>query len=168
MIEKEPSRESVSEELDRIYREDQDDRASIDALKPEERYNALQEVVKKDNLRSDRVREIVWNKELKDGADFLHSAMIFQHSGKIEDYAFAHLLALRASEMGYQPQEKEVDPLWLAAAAKDRWLVSIGQLQDYGTQYVGNKETGEMTRRPVNPNITDEERRKWHAKPLGE
>ena len=39
--------------------------------------------------------------------------MIFQHSGKIEDYALAHLLALRASEMGYQSQEKEVDPFGL-------------------------------------------------------
>jgi hypothetical protein len=168
MSEKEPSAESHSEELKNIYSEDQKERAAIDDLKPEERYDALQKVVKNDVVRIERVREIVLNRELKEPADFLHAAMVFQHSGKIEDYALAHLLALRAGEMGYQQQEKEVDPLWLAAAAKDRWLVSIGQLQDYGTQYVGNKETGEMTRRPVNPNITDEERKKWHVKPLGE
>lgn len=168
MSEKEPSVELHTKELKSIYDEDQKERLAIDDLKPTERYEALQEMIKNDAARIERVREIVLDGELKEPADFLHAAMIFQHSGKIEDYALAHLLALRASEMGYQSQEKEVDPLWLAAAAKDRWLVNIGQLQDYGTQYVGNKETGEMTRRPVNPNITDEERKKWHVKPLRE
>ncbi len=92
--------------------------------------------------------------------------MIFQHGSEVSDYALAHLLALRASEMGYVHTEKEADPLWLAAAAKDRLLVTLGQPQDFGTQYTRDIQTGKSVRYAINPAIADEERKKWHVPPL--
>ena len=166
MQEKEFHPESISIELKSIYEEDQVNRGKIDTSQPEEIWRPIFEaMMDHDEIRLARVREMILNKELRTGADFYHAAMIFQHSPDIADYALAHLLALKSSEMGYECEDGK-SPLWLAAAAKDRWLVRIGQLQDFGTQYTWDKETNQNKQYPVNPAITDEERKRWHVPPL--
>ena len=163
--------EAISNELKKLYKEDQIERLNIDFSQPQEALQRVtQEMMEHDKVRLARVHELINRKELKTGQDFLCAAMICQHSPRVEDYALAHLLALKASEMEYVPQEGEPQPLWLAAAAKDRWLVSIGQPQDFGTQYTRTPTTspGQSERHPVNPNITDETRKQWHVPPLNE
>ena len=61
MSEKEPSVELHTKELKSIYDEDQKERLAIDDLKPTERYEALQEMIKNDAARIERVREIILN-----------------------------------------------------------------------------------------------------------
>ncbi|MBL8820373.1 MAG: hypothetical protein JNL58_30395 [Planctomyces sp.] len=58
-----------------------------------------------------------------------HAAMILQHGDSPEDYKAAYYLALAADEDGMS----EARSLW--RAAYDRWQVSIGQPQKYGTQF---------------------------------
>ncbi len=61
-------------------------------------------------------------------------AMIFHHRDNAEDYYVAYELAKTAVENG------EHDVRWLQAAAEDRYLLSIGKRQKWGTQF--RKENG--------------------------
>src|SRR3954452_1437676 len=64
----------------------------------------------------------------------------------------------------------ELDPdypgvRWLAAAAKDRYLMWSGKPQLYGTQFKKDKD-GPWYLWQVDPTVTDEERAKWDVPPL--
>ena len=54
----------------------------------------------------------------------------------------------------------------MAAATKDRFLMSSGKPQLYGTQF--RKIDGVWKLHEVDPNVTDEERAKWNVPPLTE
>ena len=98
-----------------------------------------------------------------------YAALILQHtpsfeliSVSAENYLIAHFLAKSAAESGYRPARS------LAAVAIDRYLVSQGQPQKYGTQFTLNPETRYMEFSPVDPETTDEERREWGIPPISE
>jgi hypothetical protein len=54
--------------------------------------------------------------------------MILQHGDRPRDYELAHFLALASLESGYKDAE------FLAKATYDRWQISLGKTQKYGTQ----------------------------------
>lgn len=56
-------------------------------------------------------------------------AYLLHHSDKPDDYKLAHEYASKAVAMGSRVTK------WLFAATLDRWLVSQGKKQKYGTQY---------------------------------
>jgi len=62
--------------------------------------------------------------------DVFHLAFLFQHGQIPEDYNKANILALDAENRGVE------DAKWLSAAAEDRYLVSLGKSQKWGTQFV--------------------------------
>ena len=113
----------------------------------------------------DRRRRAVAQILLRGGAtvsdDFYHAAMVFQHGRTPEDFQRAHELAVRAVELDSSNDRAR----WLAAAAKDRALVSRRLPQLYGTQY-RHLPDGTMNLYPVDPTIGDDERRKWNVMPL--
>ncbi len=144
-------------ELQRLFKEDQADRSP-----PPSTPEAWKAVSARDDQRRARVRELVAEGALKNGADFLAAAFIFQHGGTLEDYAMARRLGAEAARRGHP------GGLWIAAAAWDRWLVSAGRPQRFGTQYQIDPRTKQARLSPVDPAVTDEERARWGFPPLAE
>jgi len=116
------SADKDNQELARLYQEDQSDRA------PEENID-WQVVGPRDKTREARVKALCNADMLNTGADYYHAAMVLQHAGAPEDYLLAHELCVVAIAKGNQ------DAKWLAAATEDRFLMSIGRPQRFGTQY---------------------------------
>ena len=103
--------------------------------------------------------------EVKDGRAVLSGerlwklAMLFQHSQDSKDYLAAMEIATLSAEAGSE------SGVWLSAAAEDRYLLSIGEKQKWGTQFT--KESGEWSLLPVQTDeesgITDEVRATRHV-----
>ncbi len=145
-----------NKELAEIYAQDQGDRhgghGQIDWSK----------VAPRDAKRRARVDEILKDGGAKTSLDHYHAAMVFQHGGKTDDYQRAHELAVKAVELDSTHSEAK----WLAAATKDRLLMSSGKPQLYGTQFRKVGEVWELYE--VDPTVTDKERAKWGVPPLAE
>jgi TonB family protein len=131
--------------LRELYEQDQADRRGTATLSPD--------VDRRDAERRRAVRFLLDAAQVRTAADHYHAAMIFQHGSDSTDHRLAHELAARAEAMGSEPAR------WLAAASLDRWLLSTGQPQRYGTQFV---EAGGRTYLAVIDTlaVTDAERRR--------
>jgi hypothetical protein len=140
-------------ELARLYEEDQQDRSGG---------SGQDGMGTRDADRKKRVLEIVEQGALKESADYFHAAMVLQHGDSPEDYKRAHELCLKAVDL----DSGNEDARWLAAASLDRYLMSQGKPQLYGTQT--RKVDGKWVLWNVDPSITDEERAKWKVPPLAE
>ncbi|KKU48924.1 hypothetical protein A3H10_04685 [Candidatus Uhrbacteria bacterium RIFCSPLOWO2_12_FULL_46_10] len=150
-------------ELKRMYLQDQEARRRLSTIAdPTKRMVSMLEVSLDDIGRLLTVLELIGKQEIIFGQDHLCAAVILHHSGVPALCQMAHEFALKAVAMDYRPETDEFDLKWLAAAALDRMLVQTGRPQSFGTQY--NPETDE--RYPVDPNITDENRRQWNVRPL--
>jgi len=75
------------------------------------------------------VKEMLARDQIHTQADYLHAALILQHSKLSADYLVAHTLAVLCAA------EHDKTCLWLSAATLDRYLQSVDQAQIYGTQY---------------------------------
>jgi hypothetical protein len=153
---------ATDEELAQMFADDQESRTAGSSPDPAA-----------DDRRRFRVLELIGEGRVTTPEAKYHAAMILQHTPRIwigellssqasENYLLAHYLAKSAAEAGHEPAR------WLAAAAYDRYLVSIGQPQKYGTQFSLNRETGRMEFDPVDPGTTDEERARWNVPPIAE
>lgn len=142
---------AVNEELRELYEADQADRLAE---------TMPADMVERDRARLRRVADLLDAGAAESGEDFYHAAMVFQHGNGPEDFQRARELALRAAEMGHRPGR------WLAAAALDRWLMTRGEPQKYGTQYRASGDRYELYR--VDPATTDEERAEWDVPTLAE
>jgi hypothetical protein len=102
-----------------------------------------------DDERRARVHELLHAGKIQSGQDFWFAAMVFQHGRDPEDYLLAHILASAAVAKGNR------NGLWLAAASLDRYLLSVGKKQIYGTQF--NLEKGTTwTQRDYDKNLLDD------------
>lgn len=99
----------------------------------------------RDDARLALVRGLVATAQLCTPADHRRAAMILHHGPTLADSARAIELAEVAVHQG------DDGARWLAAAARDRWLVRQGRPQHFGTQI------GE----PTHGAVTAEERRIW-------
>jgi len=145
---------SLNRELYRLYQADQADRTDDQKDWPG--------VARRDAERRKRVKEIVASNGARVSDDYFHAAMIFQHGDDVADYQTAHDLALKAAALvPTHPKAR-----WLAAAAKDRELMKLGQPQKYGTQF--RIENEQWVLYVVDPSVTDEERAKWNVPPLAQ
>lgn len=121
-----------SKELAELLKKDQDDRAHIEGKVTIEEVMALRQ---KDLTRRKRVSEIIAEGCLSSAADHTAAAMIFQHGDVTDHYYLAYVLAHRAVALGDYKQRS------LIAMAVDRYLVSLGQKQLFGTQYFASEST---------------------------
>lgn len=145
---------TINRELYEAYEADQGDRRTPDI--------DWHGVSARDEARRRRVQEILDAGEAKVAADFYHAAMVFQHGDGPEHYEQAWKLALKASKL----DASQTGYRWLAAAARDRYLQSIGEPQIYGTQYRKGPD-GRWTLEPIDEDaVTDEERQEWGVPPL--
>jgi len=146
----------MNQELRSLYQADQQERVDQPKVNTVE-YNAMRV---RDQQRRERVRELVAANGLSTAEDYYHAAQIMNHGDTPDDAQQAHILALRASELGHRPAR------WLAAASYDRWQMYQGKPQKYGTNYVYDGEKDRLW--DIDPTTTDEERAKWDVPSLSE
>ena len=119
----------------------------------------VERIERNDKKRKKRVKEIIAGSGLVAGADYHHAALIFQHGNKPSDYKRANELAKKGMELGDERSK------WLYAATLDRWLISTGKPQKYGTQF-HKKKNGDWEVGPIDKNVSDKERAKYNVSPL--
>ena len=155
-----PVRVADNEELRAMYEADQGDRQ-------EDQQATLiwDSVAARDMQRRTRVDEMLAAGEVRTGNDYFHAAMIFQHGLEPQDYEKAHGLARRAVELGCENSAAR----WLTAATWDRYQMSRGQPQWYGTQYIKRGADAPFELYEVDESaVTDEDRRTLGVPPLAE
>jgi hypothetical protein len=119
-----------------------------------------QQVREQDALRRVKVLDYVASGQIHAPRNLVHAAFIFQHGDCAEHYRLAHRLAQAALEAGFP------DARWIYAATLDRYLMSLGEPQKYGTQYTWID--GEFKLYPVDPATTDAERAEYNVPPLAQ
>ncbi len=99
--------------------------------------------------------------KLTTGADLYNAAFIFQHGNCPEHYKLANRLAAKAVALDYN------DARWIYAATLDRYLLSRGKKQKFGTQYT-SADGCTYVLEPVDPATTDAERAEYDVPSLAE
>ncbi|HSR51141.1 MAG TPA: hypothetical protein VLV83_09965 [Acidobacteriota bacterium] len=118
-----------------------------------------------DEKRRERVKEMLEAGLVKTASDHYHAAMIMQHGGEPEAYELAFELSSKAAEM--DPDHKSAR--WLSCAAEDRWLMSLGKPQVWGTQFKRPDMQSPWTMEPFDRDAkTDEERKACGVRTLQE
>lgn len=144
----------VAVELETLFSEDQADRIQNSTTPID-----WEEVSVRDEKRELRIKELLALAPLGSGTEYYHAAMILQHATTPEDYLLAHDLCVIAIGKGEQKAK------WLAAASLDRFLVSIGRPQRFGTQY-SSKFSHPPSLVQVDPNISDALRKEFDVPSL--
>lgn len=146
----------VSEELARMFAEDQSDRITqpID----------WEQVRPRDVARLARVKQLYHGQAIQTGENYSHAAMILQHSPSAEDHLLAHEFCVAA--ISQDGEKAKWFTLWLAAASEDRFLMNIGRPQRFGTQY--HRSSGNHSLSKTDPEMEDSLRRVFNVPPLWE
>ncbi|HRW05890.1 MAG TPA: hypothetical protein P5121_12380 [Caldilineaceae bacterium] len=111
--------------------------------------------------RLQKVRRMVDAQLLATTLDHYHAALLLQHGHDPNDFRRAQQLAEQAAQMG------EPRGIKLSALAEDRYLISMGQPQRYGSQFVCTPPQGWQLQ-PVGPAVTDADREQKQMPPLAE
>lgn len=143
-------------ELTRLMDEDQADR-----MPPAGKSIDWKVVGPRDEARLKRVKELYSQNQLRTGNDYFNAALILQHSNTSEDYLLAHELSVVAIS-----KKRGIDSL--AAVSEDRFLMSIGRPQRFGTQYKSDGPNQPLRLYKVDSDVTDELRRVMMVPSLAE
>lgn len=108
--------------------------------------------------RCQRVIDLYANGAVNDARDNFHAALVLLYGEKSAHYELAQTFARRAAKMG------ELRAWTLSAMAWDRWLLSVGKPQRFGTQII--KQGGRWSLGEVNPQISDLDRAFYGVPPL--
>jgi hypothetical protein len=146
-----------SEELARLFGEDQADRTPPDG-KPID----WAIVAPRDKARLARVKELYAQNRLRTDDDYYHAALILQHGDVPEDFLLAHELCVVAISKGNRSARS------LAAVSEDRFLMNIGRPQRFATQYRADPITAPWRLYRVDSGVTDELRRALDVPTLAE
>ena len=146
-IEKEIPNDDNNEELYDLYNNDQNERRANDI--------DWYKLYVNDSLRRIKVKKFLVSGKIKTGKDYSRAAMIFQHGIDSTDYK----LAVNFMEIAIQ-KDSTINK-WLLAAATDRYLLSIGKPQIYGTQYTKTKFKPWIMRNYDTTKVSDKERLKY-------
>jgi len=120
--------DNVSETLAYAYNTDQADRKTFKSYLGMFR----NKVILRDSIRLDQVQQLYKEQQITKPLDKFHAAFIFHHGKKSSLYEIAYKLASEAASVNELQDVYQVQ--WLAKATYDRWLVSLGKSQKYGTQ----------------------------------
>ncbi len=110
--------------LEELHAADQSERAQV--LTTAQAAAALKA---RDLERRREVFEMISRGEVNTPNDLYRAAVIFLHGAEPKDFLAAHRLAVIGAINGHRPSR------WLAAASLDRFLMSLGLAQTYGTQF---------------------------------
>ena len=143
-----------NDRLAALYEQDQADRQLGDGAD----WSAI---TRRDAERRREVQALLDAGGVRTAADHYHAAMVFQHGGDSTSFRKARDLAREADRMGHGPAR------WLAAAALDRHLLSVGEPQRYGTQFEVRDGTWYLS--PLDSTaVSDAERQRVGARTLAE
>ncbi|MFD2515391.1 hypothetical protein ACFSRY_16070 [Pontibacter locisalis] len=118
----------ASDKLAHAYKTDQADRMTIKAY-----LSMLNDsMAKRDSIRLEQVTLLYKESQISKPIDKFHAAFIFHHSKKSTLFETAQKLAGEAASVSELKDNYVVQ--WLAKATYDRWMVSLGKAQKYGTQ----------------------------------
>lgn len=123
---------SRSNELESLLRNDQSDRENWENLSSQE----LEAVTERDLKRRMRVGEIFAEGCLKTAEDYAAAAMIYQHGDVPDHYFQSFIWSFRGVTLGDEELKH------MMAMAIDRYLVSIGKRQLFGSQGFISEDTG--------------------------
>lgn len=140
----------INTELEKLYFEDKNDR------KLESLNDFIQdEIDERDSMRLKRVYEMIKSKEIDENEiwNCHYVALLLQNGDSSQDFKLAHEYAKKAVDMGSEVTK------WLYAATLDRYLLSIGEKQKYGTQFDLSGDEPKLA--PYDESTTDEERAKY-------
>ncbi len=140
-------------EVKRLHDEDQADRKAFKI--------DWSVVDQRDRARGAHVKELYETNQLKTGNDYYSAALILQHATTAEDHLLAHELCVVAVSRGIQKAK------WLAAASEDRFLMTIGRPQRFGTQFQ-SVAGGPVQLYEIEAGVTDELRRLMDVRALQE
>jgi len=143
-------------ELTRLMDEDQADR-----MPPAGKPIDWTVVSPRDEARLKRVKELYLQNQVQTGNDYSNAALILQHSNTPEDYLLAHELCVVAIS-----KQRGVESL--AAASEDRFLMSIGRPQRFGTQYKSDGPNQPYRLYKIDSGVTDQLRRTMNVPSLAE
>jgi hypothetical protein len=104
------------------------------------------------DARRAEIRKLLGEGKLTSGEDFSDAALIFQHGQVPEDFLFAHVLAVEALIRGGSTDK------WIVAATLDRYFQAVNRPQVFGTQYTGDKTTGNTPKPQVDPHVLNIQR----------
>jgi hypothetical protein len=147
----------ASEELTKLYNDDQADRI----FRPGQTTD-WEAIGIRDEQREMRVKQLLAAGSLGSGTDYYHAAMVLQHASSPDDFLLAHDLCIIAISKG------EGKAKWLAAASIDRFLVSIGRPQRFGTQFQSKKSFRPPMLVVVDPSVPDSLRKELDVPTLEE
>ena len=142
-------------ELKRMFEEDQSSRKleKID-------WNKLK---KEDEARMKRVEEMAGSGILKTANDYYHAAMIYQHGSD----STAYKKAWKYSKQSAAIDTTNENARWLSVASNDRYLLSIGKPQIYGTQFLILENKWYLSDFD-STKVTDEERKAYGTRTIKE
>lgn len=118
----------VSEKLAYAYKTDQADRMTVSAYLGMFNDN----MAKRDSIRLEQANQLYKEDQISLPMDKFYAAFIFHHSKQSSFFQIAQELAGEAASVSELKDNYVVQ--WLAKATYDRWLVSLGKPQKYGTQ----------------------------------
>jgi TPR repeat protein len=143
-------------ELEKLYLEDKKDR-KLDWTDK----SILPRIQERDKKRLERAYELISSGEIDDSEiwNCHYLALLLQHGDSSDDYKRAHEYAKKAVAMGSNVTK------WLYAATLDRYLLSIGKEQKFGTQFGLTGDEPKLM--PYDESTTDKERKEFGVPPIG-
>ncbi len=122
-------------------------------------------LVKEDQQRRARTQQMADAHCLSTAQDYAYAALIFQHGESSHDYHQALQWGLKSLELSPSSQNTLFMKSLLTAIA-DRYLVSIGQQQIFGTQYSRPDGSDEWCKQPVQKGVPEKFREEWLGQSL--
>ena len=124
-------------------------------------------VAREDEARRAQTLALLRAGRLSSAADYFDAALVFQHGNCPQHYQLAHLLAGQALARGALASGGALPAGWLFAATFDRWQLSLGRPQAYGTQFSNTPGQCEWRLTPVDAVTTDAQRERLGVPALG-
>ena len=115
--------------LEDLFNADQRERGQVLASAAE-----VEALKQSDAARRRELAEMMGRGEVNTAVDLYRAGVIFLHGAQPKDFLTAHRLATMSALLGHRGSR------WLLAAALDRFLMSNGLPQVYGTQFERNEE----------------------------
>jgi hypothetical protein len=144
--------------VQRIVDADQAARTNVDFSKMSDRES--RSVWAADRRRREELLVLLQGGKVNKPQSLASAALVFQHGNCPDHFLLANQLAKYAMNAGEESAGE------LFAATQDRWLMSQNKPQKFGTQYM--HVNGNWILHEVDPNTTDDERRKYNVPTLAE